>query len=85
MKLHLWVSAPDNDDMDLAVRVEKLSKDGKLVLSEEKDAVSSFVPPVTKHVFLKYYSATAGNNNYWTKNDAEAYKKDIKSCLEKLD
>lgn len=29
MKLHLWVSAPDNDDMDLAVRIEKLSKDGK--------------------------------------------------------
>lgn len=29
MKLHLWVSAPDNDDMDLAVKVEKLSKDGK--------------------------------------------------------
>lgn len=29
MKLHLWVSAPDHDDMDLAVKVEKLSKDGK--------------------------------------------------------
>ena len=29
MKLHLWVSAPDHDDMDLAIRVEKLSKDGK--------------------------------------------------------
>ncbi|MDO4163321.1 MAG: CocE/NonD family hydrolase [Bacteroides sp.] len=29
MKLHLWVSAPDNDDMDLAVKVEKLSKDGQ--------------------------------------------------------
>lgn len=29
MKLHLWVSAPDHDDMDLAVRVEKLSRDGK--------------------------------------------------------
>lgn len=29
MKLHLWVSAPDHDDMDLAVRVEKLSKGGK--------------------------------------------------------
>lgn len=28
MKLHLWVSAPDHDDMDLAVRVEKLSRDG---------------------------------------------------------
>lgn len=29
MKLHLWVSALDHDDMDLAVKVEKLSKDGK--------------------------------------------------------
>ncbi|MCC8071348.1 MAG: CocE/NonD family hydrolase [Bacteroidales bacterium] len=28
MKLHLWVSAPDNDDMDLALSVEKLSEDG---------------------------------------------------------
>lgn len=28
MKLHLWVAALDNDDMDLAVKVEKLSKDG---------------------------------------------------------
>lgn len=29
MKLHLWVSAPDHDDMDQAVRVEKLSRDGQ--------------------------------------------------------
>ncbi|WP_273388973.1 CocE/NonD family hydrolase [Barnesiella viscericola] len=29
MKLHLWVSASDHDDMDLAVRVEKLSRDGQ--------------------------------------------------------
>lgn len=29
MKLHLWVSAPDHDDMDLAVRVEKFSRDGQ--------------------------------------------------------
>lgn len=29
MKLHLWVSAPDHDDMDLAVRVEKLSRDSQ--------------------------------------------------------
>ena len=29
MKLLLWVSAPDHDDMDLAVRVEKLSRDGQ--------------------------------------------------------
>lgn len=71
-------------DKGKLIPVPKLSKDGKLVLPEEKDAVSSFVPPVTKHVFLKYYSATVGNNNYWTKADAEAYKNDIKSCLKKL-
>lgn len=29
MKLHLWVSAPESDDMDLAVSVEKLSADGQ--------------------------------------------------------
>lgn len=29
MKLHLWVAAPDHDDMDLSVKVEKLSKDGQ--------------------------------------------------------
>lgn len=28
MKLHLWVAAEDNNDMDLQVRVEKLDKDG---------------------------------------------------------
>lgn len=28
-KVDLWVSAPDHDDMDLAIKVEKLSKDGK--------------------------------------------------------
>lgn len=32
MKLHLFASALDNDDMDLAVSVEKLSKDGKQLL-----------------------------------------------------
>ena len=59
-------------------------KDGKLVTGEEKEANSSFVPPCTKQVFLKYFSSTAGDNNYWTKNDAEDYKKDIKACLDKL-
>ena len=34
MKLHLWVSAPDNDDMDLAIQVEKLSQEGKSYLDK---------------------------------------------------
>lgn len=31
MKLHLWVASEDYDDMDLAVRVEKLDKQGNLI------------------------------------------------------
>ena len=67
-----WISAP------------KLTKDGKLVMTEEKDAPSAFVPPVTKHIFLKYYSSTVGDNNYWTKEDAEAYKKNILDTLKEF-
>lgn len=72
-------------DKGKLISIPKLSKDGQLVLSEEKDAVSSFVPPVTKQIFLKYYSATAGDNNYWTKDDAGNYLNDIKECINKLE
>lgn len=49
-----------------------------------KKADSSFVPPCTKNVFLKYYSPATGNNNYWTISDAKAYLEDIKMCIEQL-
>lgn len=67
-----WISAP------------KLTKDGKLEMTEEKDAPSAFVPPVTKHIFLKYYSSTVGDNNYWTKEDAESYKRNILETLKEF-
>lgn len=72
-------------DKGYTIQVPKLNKDGEFEVNDENmPANSSFVPPCTKQVFLKYFSATAGDNNYWTKEDAEAYKNDIKSCLEKL-
>ncbi len=60
--------------------------DGKLYIEDVQDApvTSPFVPPCTKHVFLKYYSPTQNDNNYWTKTDAEAYLKDIENCVEQL-
>lgn len=67
------------------IAVPKLTKDGKMVFSEASNADSSFVPPCTKQVFLKYYSPTATHSNYWTKLDAEAYLEDIKKCLSKLE
>lgn len=73
-------------DQGRLIPIPKLLKDGKLAVDKEsKFATSSFVPPCTKQVFLKYYSTTIGVNNYWTKADAEAYKNNIDLCLEKLD
>ena len=70
-------------DKGKQIPIPKL-QDGQLVMSEEKDAPSAFVPPVTKHIFLKYYSSSVGDNNYWTKEDAEAYKNNILDTLKEF-
>ena len=62
-------------------------KDGHLWVDDEERweaAVSSFVPPCTRQAFLKYYSPLIGDSNSWTRSDAEAYKRDIRACVEKL-
>ena len=45
---------------------------------------SSFIPPCTKSVFLKYYSAASSDPNTWNKEDAIAYMKNIKETLNKF-
>lgn len=72
-------------DKGLSIAIPKIGKDGKLQLGEEKKAKSSFVPPCTKQVFMKYYSATMSDANYWTEIDAEGYLKDIYDCIKKLE
>lgn len=71
-------------DKGMCIAVPKMTKDGKLQLTEETRAKSSFVPPCTKQVFMKYYSAIMTDANYWTKIDAEGYINDIKECLKIL-
>ena len=71
-------------DKGLSIVIPKIGKE-KLQLGEEKKAKSSFVPPCTKQVFMKYYSATMNDANYWTKVDAEGYLKDIDDCIKKLE
>ena len=61
------------------------NREKKWVFKEPINVISSFVPPCTKQVFLKYYSPIIGNNNYWTKADAEAYQSDIQECIHQLD
>jgi len=72
-------------DKGILISVPRISpRDGHLVFSDNKEADSSFVPLCTKQVFLKYYSSSVGDINYWTKDDAENYKNDIYYCLTKL-
>ena len=72
-------------DKGVSIAIPKISKDGKLLLGEETKAKSSFVPPCTKQVFMKYYSATMSDPNYWTKVDAKSYLNNIEDCLKKLE
>lgn len=73
-------------DQGKLLAIPKLKKDNTLDMGEEKDAASSFVPPCTKQVFMKYYSASLGDSNYWDKEiDAPAYLNDIKNCIKQLE
>ena len=67
------------------IPIPKIS-DKKLRLPDQTKETSCFVPPCTKQVFLKYYSPTVGDINYWTKSiDAEGYLKDISNCIKQLE
>jgi hypothetical protein len=50
VKARLWVEAPQNDDQDLYVLVEKLDKDGKVLPPSPESAAQYFpVPPPGSH------------------------------------
>lgn len=42
----------------------------------------AFVPPVTKQVFLKYYTASPNDNLVWCKEDFDSYKQNMKRLLQ---
>lgn len=61
--------------------------DGKTILTIDDcstPAYSTFIPPCTKHVFLKYYSAFTSDPNYWDRDDAESYRKSIYDTLKEF-
>ena len=62
-------------------RLVKRKNQWEIVPGEETDAPSSFIPPCTRQVFLKYYSIVVSSPNYWLKPDAEAYRNDIFTTL----
>ena len=55
-----------------------------LKFEEEPSTESAFIPPVTRNVFMKYYTPDTQDFYRWDRNDADAYKKNIKNTLEKI-
>lgn len=47
----------------------------------KKDMRGEFVPPCTRNLFLKYYSMGNVHVFSWSKTDADAYLKAMKTCL----
>jgi len=59
---------------------KKIVIDDDLNESEIKGEIT-FVPPVTKNVFLKYYNTSVDDLRCWNKTDADAYKQNILKTL----
>lgn len=58
----------------------------ELFFSDTGKQSSTFVPLCTKYVFMKYYTPSVGDINYWDKDsDAIKYKEDIQKCIDNLD
>ena len=72
-------------DKGKLIPIPKIVKENgipKLIIGKEEDAKSSFIPPCTKQIFLKYYSSASSSPNVWDKTDAEAYKNNSRDTLE---
>ena len=54
---------------------------GQIMDSKPEKASSSFIPPCTKYVFLKYYNTVSFAPITWNRDDAKAYEDNIKEVL----
>ena len=61
-----------------------VDENGKIVNCEVQEGQSSFIPPCTKSVFLKYYNDASSDPNSWNKEDAKAYMNNIKVTLKEF-
>ena len=82
-KRRIIIGKDKGKDIPIPTIIEEKGKK-KLFTGEETAANSSFIPPITRHIFMKYYSSLNTNSNQWTKEDAKAYKKDIEETLKEF-
>ncbi len=69
----------------LCLKFDENSGKGEFEDNPETDPNNSaFIPPVTRNIFMKYYSPQTTNFSTWDNEDFESYKKDIKNVLEEF-
>jgi hypothetical protein len=70
--------------MEYQLKLE--NKDGNWEFKDELIPVKidTFIPPVTRNVFMKYYTPTTENFSTWDEEDFEGYRNDIKTILSKF-
>lgn len=56
-------------------------ENGQIILGSVENGLSSFIPPCTKYVFLKYYNTVSFDPNAWTQADAKSYRDNIIEVL----
>ncbi len=61
-----------------------IDENGIIIDAQVTEGQSSFIPPCTKYVFMKYYDTKAFDPNTWNRDDAEAYLNDIKETLKQF-
>ena len=64
-------------DLQEEIKPESLYKEDDIVDTN----FVAFIPPVTKNVFLKYYSMAVSSFKAWTMEDAIAYRNNIYETL----
>ena len=61
-----------------------IDENGNIIDAQATEGQSSFIPPCTKYVFMKYYDTKVFDPNTWNRDDAEAYLNDIKETLKQF-
>ena len=73
-----WIIGKDQGIKYVVEYDDKTDKGYKIIESKGQIA---FVPPVTKQVFLKYYTAIPKDNLSWCKDDFDSYKHNMERLL----
>lgn len=70
--------------MEYQLKLE--NKDGNWEFKDEPilSKIDTFIPPVTRNVFMKYYTPTTENFSTWNEDDFDGYRNDVKTVLSKF-